>query len=95
MSESWDADLNGAAPSFQEFLAAEHAMRARFVAEYMSSRGLRAPDVDAATLEEYLARFGSKLAHSRAEAERLLDDLLRVRPRRIGRAPRGSHGQLG
>ena len=95
MGQSWDEDLNGAPPSFQELLAAEHATRAAFVADYMSRRRLSRNEVDAELLENYLTRFASQLACSRSEAERLLDDLLRLRAGRSDSFDRGSHGQLG
>ncbi len=90
MDESWERERNGSTPSFQEFLAAEHVERQKFVDAYIARRGLSSGDVDRDSLESFLAHAGSGLGRGPAQAERALDALLRVRAERVLRTSTGS-----
>ena len=83
MDDAWETEVNGRAPSFQEFLAAEHRERARFLDRYMTSRGIPRTGRNRQTLAAFLDGAGSALAGSPAQTERALDALVRVRPERL------------
>ena len=92
MDDAWEREANGESPSFQEFLAAEALEREHFLDAYMQSRGLTADTMDRSVLAEFLQRAGYAGLDSPAQAERMLDALLRVRPERVTRGGRGTYG---
>lgn len=85
MDDFIDTELVGRAPSFQEFLAAEHAERSRFLDAYMASRGIAPLRRNREALAAFLERAGGELAGNALEAERVLDAYIRVRPERLAK----------
>ena len=86
MDDTWEHEANGRAPSFQEFLAAGDIERQRFLDGYIASRGLSADATNREMLLSFLNRSGTPWIDSPAQAERLLDAFIRVRPEQVIRS---------
>jgi hypothetical protein len=85
--DEWEREANGSTPSYQEFLAAEHAERALFLDRFIETHGLAPLASNHEVLSDFLERSGPFA--SAAEAEVLLERMIQLRPDQVVRRPHG------